>query len=103
MNCQQRNAIASLSAAGVLWGLTVPLSKLSLAWLSPAWLTAGRFAIAALILGWTARRQLRTAVTPRVITAGAVGFGGVVMLQNAGIDRTSVSAAAVVIGTVPVL
>lgn len=103
MKRQQRNAFTALGAAGVLWGLTVPLSKLALAWLSPAWLTSARFAIAAAVLGWTARRHLRRALTPGVLGSGAVGFGGVVMLQNAGIERTSVSAAAVVIGTVPVL
>ena len=103
MKRQQQHAIVGLVAAGVLWGLTVPLSKLSLAWLSPGWLTAVRFTIAALVLGWVARRELRAALTPSVLATGAVGFGGVVMLQNAGIQRTSVSAAAVVIGTVPVL
>lgn len=103
MNRQRQNAIAALAAAGVLWGLTVPLSKLSLGWLSPAWLTAARFAVAALVLGWIARRDLRQALTPRVVATGAVGFGGVIMLQNVGIERTSVSHAAVLIGAAPLL
>lgn len=103
MKRQQQQAIVALAGAGVLWGLTVPLSKLALAWLSPAWLTAGRFAFAAVVLGWVARRDLRAAVTPSVVGAGAAGFGGVVLLQNVGIQRTSVSAAAIVIGIVPVL
>ena len=36
---RRRRAIAALTAAGLLWGTTVPLSKLALAWLSPGWLT----------------------------------------------------------------
>lgn len=103
MNRLQQNALASLVAAGVLWGLTVPLSKLALHWLSPAWLTAARFMVAAPLLGVIARRELRQALTPTVLASGAVGFGGVILLQNAGIERTTVSDAAVVIGAVPVL
>src|ERR1700733_5738989 len=103
MDRQHRNAIAALAGAGVLWGLTVPLSKLSLAWLSPASLTVARFAIAAPALGLMARRDLRAALRPRVIASGALGFGVMIVLQNAGIERTSVSDAAVIVGAVPVL
>src|SRR5581483_10563387 len=95
--------IAALVAAGALWGLTVPLSKLSLGWLGPAWLTAARFATTAPLLALAGRRGLRAAFVPRVMLAGALGYGAVVMLQNLGIARTSVSHAAVVIGAVPVL
>ena len=35
--------------------------------------------------------------------AGAVGYGVVIVLQNAGIERTSVSHAALIVGAVPVL
>lgn len=94
---------AALAAAGLLWGLTVPLSKLAMGWLDPAWLTVARFAVSAPILAFIGRRSLRKALQPRVAVAGAIGFGGVIMLQNAGIERTSVSHAAVILGTVPVL
>jgi drug/metabolite transporter (DMT)-like permease len=95
--------IASLAAAGVLWGVTVPLSKLSLAWLGPAWLTVVRFAMSAPLLALVGRRTLRQALVPRVAISGAIGFGAVIMLQTAGVQRTSVSHAAVILGTVPVL
>jgi drug/metabolite transporter (DMT)-like permease len=94
---------AALASAGLLWGLTVPLSKLAMGWLGPAWLTVARFAVSAPILAIIGRRSLREALRPRVAAAGAVGFGAVIMLQNAGIERTSVSHAAVILGTVPVL
>jgi drug/metabolite transporter (DMT)-like permease len=98
---QRRTAITALTAAGLLWGLTVPLSKLSMGWLGPAWLTVVRFTIAGALLACVNRRDLRAALTPRVAVAGAAGFGAVILLQNAGIERTSVSHAAVLLGTAP--
>ena len=99
----RRIALFSLAAAGALWGLTVPLSKLALEWLGGAWLAAGRFAIAAPLLALAARRGLRAAATPRVAVSGALGYGLVILLQNAGIARTSVTHAALIVGAVPAL
>jgi drug/metabolite transporter (DMT)-like permease len=117
MNINRRHAVAALAAAGLLWGTTVPLSKLALAWLPPGWLTVARFGLAAAVLLAVARRRgsgpagpgrpagsaLRRAFTPAVLVAGALGYGGSVMVQNAGIARTSVTHAALLIGAVPVL
>jgi O-acetylserine/cysteine efflux transporter len=116
MNTNRRHAVAALIAAGLLWGTTVPLSKLALEWLSPGWLTAVRFGLAAAVLLAVARRRghgagqrsaqpsaLRQAFTPAVLAAGALGYGGSVMVQNIGIGRTSVTHAALLIGAVPVL
>src|SRR5215469_12539275 len=115
MNINRRHAVAALIAAGLLWGTTVPLTKLALQWLSPGWLTAMRFGLAAAVLLAvlliTGRRRgrgsaqptaLRRAFTPAVLVAGALGYGGSVMVQNAGITRTSVTHAALLIGAVPV-
>jgi len=96
-------SIVALAVAGSLWGLTVPMSKLGLDWLGPAWLTVARFAIAVPVLAFVARRHLRAAVTPAVLAAGAGGYGAVIVLQNFGIERTSVSHAALIVGAVPVL
>ncbi len=103
MTSSRRTAIFSLAASGVLWGLSVPLSKLALAWLTPAWLTVARFALAAPALAIVGRRGLRAALTPGIAAAGAIGFGGVVLLQNSGVAHTSVSHASVIIGVVPML
>jgi len=100
---QRRTAIFSLIAAGVLWGSSVPLSKLALGWLGPGWLTVGRFALAAPVLAFAARHELRAAWHPRVVAVGALGFGGVIVLQNLGIAHTSVSHAAVLVGAMPVM
>ena len=64
---QQRTAIVALAAAGALWGLTVPLSKLGLEWLGAGWLAVVRFAIAAPLLALVARGRLRAALTPGVL------------------------------------
>ena len=57
MNTNRRHAVAALIAAGLLWGTTVPLSKLALQWLSPGWLTVVRFGLAAAVLLVVARRR----------------------------------------------
>ena len=102
-NGQSAWAYAALTTAGVLWGTTVPLSKLALDWLPPAWLTFGRFGIAAVLLMPAARGTLRRACTPAVLASGALGYGASVIVQNAGIARTSVSHASLLVGAVPVL
>jgi O-acetylserine/cysteine efflux transporter len=96
-------AIVALALAGSLWGLTVPLSKLGMEWLGAGWLAVARFAIAAPLLALIARRRLRAAITPPILAAGAVGYGAVIVLQNTGIERTSVTHAALIVGAVPVL
>jgi drug/metabolite transporter (DMT)-like permease len=104
MNTNRRRAVAALTAAGLLWGTTVPLSKLALGWLAPGWLTFVRFALAAAILLAAApRTRVRAVCTPSVLASGAIGYGGSVVVQNAGITRTSVSHAALLIGATPVL
>ena len=95
--------LSALVAAGLLWGLTVPLSKLVLDWLDGGTLTVVRFALAAPLLAFAARKHLKAAFTPRILAAGAVGYGLVIMLQNMGIERTSVSHAALIVGATPAL
>ena len=103
MNLDRRRALVALAVAGLLWGSTVPLSKLALGWLPPGWLTAIRFAVAAAVLLTLTRSRIRAAWSPAVLAWGAAGYGGTVLLQNTGITRTSVSHAALLIGTAPVL
>lgn len=98
-----RRALVALAVAGLAWGLTVPLTKVVLGWIDPAWTTVMRFGIAAPVLGLMARKHLRAAATPLIAAWGAAGFGAVIVLQNVGIARTSVTHAAVILGAVPVL
>jgi O-acetylserine/cysteine efflux transporter len=101
---KQSRAVTALAAAGVAWGFSVPLSKAALTWLPPGWLVFVRFALAAAVLLVTVDRgALRAALRWQVLAWGAVGFGGSVLVQNMGIDKTSVTHAALLIGTGPVL
>jgi drug/metabolite transporter (DMT)-like permease len=103
MTINRRFVFPALFAAGVLWGTTVPLSKVALGWLPPAWLAFVRFALAAAVLMWANKSRLRTSGSPAILITGAVGYGGSVLLQNVGIERTSVTHAALLIGATPVL
>ena len=103
MNNRRRLVFTALISAGVLWGTTVPLSKLALAWLPPAWLAVTRFGLAAALLLFVRRSRLRGAASPAILVSGALGYGGSVVLQNFGIERTSVTHAALLIGATPVL
>jgi O-acetylserine/cysteine efflux transporter len=103
MDTSRRHAVAALVAAGLLWGSTVPLSKLAMAWLAPGWLTVARFGLAAAVLLPVARRRGLRVPEVRVLASGAAGYGCTIIVQNAGIMRTSVIHAALLIGAVPVL
>jgi drug/metabolite transporter (DMT)-like permease len=104
MTANRTRAAAALVAAGLAWGASVPLSKAGLDWLAPGWLTAARFGLAAVVLlAVVPRPALRAAGAWPVLASGALGYGGCVLLQNAGLVRTSVTHAALLIGAVPVL
>jgi O-acetylserine/cysteine efflux transporter len=103
MNLDRRTAVAALAAAGLLWGTTVPVTKLALEWLPPGWLTVARFGLAAAVLLAAVRFRVRAACSPAVLAWGALGYGGSILVQNAGITRTSVSHAALLVGATPVL
>ncbi len=100
---QNRRVLIALAVAGLAWGLTVPMTKVVLGWIDPAWTTVARFGLAAPVLAFLARRRLRAAATPAIAAWGAAGFGAVIVLQNIAIERTSVTHAAVILGAVPVL
>jgi drug/metabolite transporter (DMT)-like permease len=103
VNSTRRPALIALATAGVLWGSSMPLSKLSLEWLAPGWLTVLRFGLAALLLAVPARKHLRAAFTPEILLWGAVGVGICVVIQNVGVGLTSVSHASMMVGSIPVL
>jgi O-acetylserine/cysteine efflux transporter len=103
MSNNRRLVFPALICAGLLWGTTVPLSKLALVWLPPAWLAFVRFGLAGVILLAGSRSRLRGAVSPAVLVTGAIGYGGAVVLQNIGVEHTSVTHAALLIGATPVL
>jgi O-acetylserine/cysteine efflux transporter len=104
MTNNRTRAVAALTVAGVAWGTSVPLSKVALTWLGPGWLTVARFGVAALVLlAITRRESLREAFNWRILLSGAIGWGGTVLVQNIGVQRTSVTHAALLLGAAPLL
>jgi drug/metabolite transporter (DMT)-like permease len=97
--------VSALIASGIAWGTSVPLSKVALGWLAPGWLTVVRFGLAAIVLLVIAGRKgtLRGALGPPVLASGAIGYGCSVAIQNAGLARTSVTHASLIIGATPIL
>src|SRR3954468_18252932 len=103
MTTDRRTALAALTAAGVIWGLTVPLSKVALGWLDAGWLTAARVVVAAPVLAIIGPPGRRAAATPPTAAGGAPGYGGVVLLQNLGIERPTVSRPPLIVDAVPAI
>jgi O-acetylserine/cysteine efflux transporter len=101
---ERPRALMALMLAGSTWGLTLPLSAVALRGVAPAALVSIRFGCAASILAVIARRgSLRAALTWRIAWWGVLGYGAVVLTQCEGVERTSLSHAAVLGGIVPVL
>jgi drug/metabolite transporter (DMT)-like permease len=101
---ERPRALVALVLAGSTWGLTLPLSAVALRGVAPAALVSLRFGCAAGILAFIARRgSLRAALTWRIAGWGVLGYGAVVLTQCEGVERTSLSHAAILGGIVPVL
>lgn len=100
---KNRTALLALLAAGSLWGITVALSKLALGWLDPSALTAMRFLVAMPVLAVIGRRGLRDAFTLWIFLSGTIGYGAQMLIQNIGIEHTSVSHGAIIVGALPVV
>jgi O-acetylserine/cysteine efflux transporter len=98
----RKKALTALTTAGLLWGTSVPLSKVALTGFGPIGLTVLRFTVAGLVLLAVLRPDLRR-VRPGLVLAGALGYGLCIAIQNLGLGRTSVTHAALLIGAVPVL
>jgi drug/metabolite transporter (DMT)-like permease len=101
---ERPRALMALVLAGSTWGLTLPLSAVALRGIAPAALVSLRFGCAAGVLALIARRgSLRAALTWRIGWWGVLGYGAVVLAQCEGVERTSLSHAAVLGAIVPVL
>ncbi|MHB0878217.1 MAG: DMT family transporter, partial [Anaerolineae bacterium] len=103
----QRLAVASFFAAGVLWGVGFPFGKVAFEQLGPAQVVALRFVLAAAILlpiplvrrVWPRRRDL-----PLFLAAGVLTVPVTYLLQFVGLQFTTAANAALIMGaTAPML
>ena len=93
-----------LVVAGVLWGCSFVLGKVALSELGPAHVALYRFLVASIVLApIVSRVPLRREHLPRMILVGILMVPVTFLLQFAGLQRTTASAAALIIGTLPAL
>ncbi|CAH1671288.1 Permease of the drug/metabolite transporter (DMT) superfamily [Hyphomicrobiales bacterium] len=87
----------------VMWGVSIPITKLGLLTVPPLTLTAMRFAIALplmflLVLG---KQRLPLRALPRFAALGVLGIGIGQVAQTFGVMGTSASAATIISATIP--
>ncbi len=102
MNSTFANIGAALFLA-VIWGLSIPITKLGLASLPPLTLTGQRFLIAVpLMFVFIGRRGLPLRAMPRVAALGVLGIGIGQVAQTFRVVGTSASVATTISAAIPV-
>jgi drug/metabolite transporter (DMT)-like permease len=99
-----RRSLGALLLLAVMWGLSIPVTKLGLATMPPLTLTALRFAVAVplLFLFLVGRQRLPLRAFPRVAALGILGIGVGQVTQTLGVAGTSASAGTIISATIPV-
>ncbi|MDE2516475.1 MAG: DMT family transporter, partial [Rhodospirillales bacterium] len=96
---------AALALLTLIWGLSVPVTKLGLRAMSPLMLVALRYLSAAPFFVLLLRRLPRPA--PRALAQmaalGVLGIGGGQVLQALGVQDTSASVATIISAQIPIL
>ncbi|PZP38522.1 MAG: EamA family transporter, partial [Azospirillum brasilense] len=88
----------------VMWGLSIPVTKLGLQTTDPMTLTAMRFAVAVPLLLFlvVGRQPLPWRALPRVAGLGVVGIGVGQVAQTFGVAGTSASVGTIISATIPI-
>lgn len=89
----------------VIWGLSIPVTKLGLETMPPVLLTAMRFGIAVppLLLMALGRHRMPPRALAQAAALGIIGIGIGQLGQNLGVARTTASVATIVSATIPLL
>ncbi len=96
-------SFAAMLLLAVMWGVSIPITKLGLLSVPPLTLTALRFAIAlplmfALVVG---KQRLPLRAVPRLAALGVLGIGIGQVAQTFGVVGTSASVATIISATIP--
>lgn len=88
----------------VIWGLSIPATKLGLVTVPPLTLTALRFAVAVplLLIFAIGQPRLARAAVPRVAALGLLGITVGQVAQALGVEGTSASVGTIISATIPV-
>jgi O-acetylserine/cysteine efflux transporter len=107
--CAMPNAITlrsfgALLILAVMWGLSIPMTKLGLESLPPLTLTAMRFAVAVplLLICAVGRPPLPRYARQRVAILGVLGIGIGQVAQTFGVSGTSASVGTIISATIPI-
>ncbi|QLL66205.1 DMT family transporter [Sinorhizobium mexicanum] len=88
----------------LMWGLSIPITKLGLGTIPPMTFTALRFMVAVPLFMFLARRELRVPrkAIPSIIGLGVMGITLGNVAQSFGVQGTSASVATILSATIPV-
>lgn len=96
-------SLGAILLLAIMWGLSIPITKLGLETIPPLTLTALRFAVAVpLLFMLSIRQRLPTHALPRVALLGIVGISLGQIAQTFGIEGASASVGAILSATIPV-
>lgn len=97
-------SIAGMMLLAVLWGLSIPITKLGLESMPPITFTALRFAFAVpfLFLLAIGRHRIPLSAIPHVAALGVIGIGIGNLSQSFGVAGASASVSTIVSATIPV-
>jgi drug/metabolite transporter (DMT)-like permease len=96
--------VSAMLLLAVMWGLSIPVTKLGLQSVPPITLTALRFAVA-VPLFWLCligRKRLPLAAVPRAALLGVIGIGVGQVSESLGIERTTASVSTIISATIPI-
>ena len=97
-------SIGGMLLLAVMWGLSIPITKLGLETVPPLTLTTMRFAVAVplLFLFSIGRPRLQWRAVPRAAALGALGIGFGQVAQASGIAGTAASVGTIISATIPI-
>lgn len=97
--------LGALLLLAVMWGLSIPVTKLGLLTLPPLTLTALRFGVAVpllLVFVVAGRHSMPWRALPRVAALGVLGIGVGQVSQTFGVAGTSASIGTIISATIPI-
>lgn len=97
-------SVGAMLLLAVMWGLSIPITKLGLATVPPLMFTAMRFLVAVPLLLLLSRGQLRVPLkaVPSVIALGVMGITLGNVAQSFGVQGTSASVGTIISATIPI-
>ncbi len=96
--------VGAMLLLAVMWGLSIPITKLGLETIPPLMFTAMRFLVAAPLLLILSSRQLRVPLRaiPSIVALGVMGITLGNVAQSFGVQGTSASVGTIISATIPI-